>query len=297
MDLGTELRNGRERRGISLAVLAGTTKIGVATLQAMERGDFGRLPGGIFTRGFLRAYAREVGLDPELMVQQYLAEFEPSLPTKPTAPGSDPGERDLGPVEMEELERRSQRKQLVAGAVVLMLGPFLYFTFLGRHSGANRSAAHQTPPPAAVTHANDEVGTTGSPEQTSIASLDLGRQAGGLHLQIQPTGACWVSAIADGRQGLQHLMTAGEREEVSATDEVLLRVGDPSTCAFSINGAVAHFAGKAGQPATLHITRQNYKDFLNTAFPAAVRGAPPTRPTTSLPVKDSSGRPSIPAQD
>ena len=51
MDVGTELRNGRERRGMSLAVLASNTKIGVATLQAMERGDFARLPGGVFTRG------------------------------------------------------------------------------------------------------------------------------------------------------------------------------------------------------------------------------------------------------
>ena len=39
---------------------------------------------------------------------------------------------------MEELERRSQRKQLIGGAVVLLLGPFLYFTFLGRHSGGER---------------------------------------------------------------------------------------------------------------------------------------------------------------
>ena len=46
MDVGTELRNGRERRGISLAVLAATTKISVANLQAIERGDFARLPGG-----------------------------------------------------------------------------------------------------------------------------------------------------------------------------------------------------------------------------------------------------------
>ena len=117
MDLGTELRKGRERRGMSLAVLAATTKIGIATLQAMERGDFARLPGGVFTRGFLRAYAREVGLDPEEVVRQYLAEFEPSRPTEPTPQGIDAEDRDLGPVEMEELERRSQRKQLVAGAV------------------------------------------------------------------------------------------------------------------------------------------------------------------------------------
>ena len=76
---------GRERRGLSLAAVAAATKISVATLQAMERGDFARLPGGVFTRGFLRAYAREVGLDPEETVQHYLSQFEPPPPTEPTA--------------------------------------------------------------------------------------------------------------------------------------------------------------------------------------------------------------------
>ena len=83
MDIGTELREGRERRGMSLSVLAAATKISVATLQAMERGDFARLPGGVFTRGFLRAYSREVGLDPEQTVQHYLDQFEPPPPLEP----------------------------------------------------------------------------------------------------------------------------------------------------------------------------------------------------------------------
>ena len=155
----------------------------------------------------------------------------------------------LSPVEMEELERRSQRKQLIGGAIVLLIGPFLYFTIFGRHSGATSSVAGQSPPPAAVTPAKAEVGTTGAPEETRVASLDADRWAGRLHLEIQPTAACWVSAIADGRQGLQRLMAAGEHETIDATDEVILRLGDSPACSFSINGVVARQAGKAGQPA------------------------------------------------
>jgi cytoskeleton protein RodZ len=284
MDVGTELRNGRERRGKSLAALADSTKISVATLQAMERGDFTRLPGGIFTRGFLRAYAREVGLDPEETVQHYLAEFEPPPPSEPIADVADAELGDLGPVEMEELERRNQRNQLIGGAVILLVGPFLYFTFLGRYSNGSASVAAQSPPPAAVIPAKAEVGTTGSAGETSVASRDTDRWAGKLHLEIRPTESCWVSAIVDGRQGLQRLMTAGEHETIDATDEVTLRIGDPSTCAYSINGTVARQAGEARQPATLHITRQNYKDFLNPAPPLTASVVPPARPTTILAV-------------
>lgn len=97
-----------------------------------------------------------------------------------------------------------------------------------------------------------------------------------------------MSAAADGRQRVQRLMTAGDHETIDATDEITLRIGDASTCVFSINGSVARPAGKAGVPATLHITRQNYKDFLNSASPAASTAAS-ARPTTMLAVNAPSG--------
>ena len=76
MDVGAALRDAREQRGISLDELSRTTKISAATLRALERNQIDRLPGGIFVRGFLRAYAHEMGLDVEDTVQRYLAQFE-----------------------------------------------------------------------------------------------------------------------------------------------------------------------------------------------------------------------------
>ena len=150
MDVGTELRKGRERSGISLAAVAAATKIGVANLQAIERGDFARLPGGVFTRGFLRAYAREVGLDPEETVQHYLSQITPPQPAQPSSSDARNEQNVLSPVEMEELERRSQHKQLLGGAIVLLIGPFLYFAIFGRQSGATSGAAGQSPPAATL---------------------------------------------------------------------------------------------------------------------------------------------------
>ena len=76
MDVGAALREARERRGISLEELARATKIGVATFRALERNQVDHLPGGIFLRGFLKAYARQVELDPEDTVRRYVAQFE-----------------------------------------------------------------------------------------------------------------------------------------------------------------------------------------------------------------------------
>src|SRR5712671_6425587 len=90
MDIGTGLRQAREARGITLAQLVISTKISPQNLRAIERNAFDLLPGGLFTRGFLRAYAREVGLDPEEIVRQYISEQETH---EPAAPGQLPGER------------------------------------------------------------------------------------------------------------------------------------------------------------------------------------------------------------
>src|SRR5437667_8566542 len=74
-DFGSKLREARERRGISLRQIANATKISVGVLEALERNDVSRLPGGIFGRAFVRSYAVEVGLDPERTIQEFITRF------------------------------------------------------------------------------------------------------------------------------------------------------------------------------------------------------------------------------
>src|SRR5882672_12297572 len=74
-DFGGKLRQARERRGISLRQIASSTKIAAAALDALERNDVSKLPGGIFSRAFVRSYAVEVGLDPDETVKEFLDRF------------------------------------------------------------------------------------------------------------------------------------------------------------------------------------------------------------------------------
>jgi cytoskeletal protein RodZ len=73
---GEELRRQRELRQVSLEEIADSTKVNLRFLEALERNDFDALPGGLFTRGFIRAYATYVGLDPEATVSAYLFQVE-----------------------------------------------------------------------------------------------------------------------------------------------------------------------------------------------------------------------------
>lgn len=68
---GESLRREREMRGVSLEEISATTKINLRFLQALEADDFAKVPGGLFARSFLRAYASYLGLDTERLLAEY----------------------------------------------------------------------------------------------------------------------------------------------------------------------------------------------------------------------------------
>ena len=77
-DFGARLRQQRERRGISLAAVADSTKIKQSLLADLERGDLSRWPAGIFRRAFLREYAEAIGADAADTVGECLRLFPES---------------------------------------------------------------------------------------------------------------------------------------------------------------------------------------------------------------------------
>ena len=92
---GETLRRERELRQISLREISEATKINLRYLEALERDDFRHLPGGVFNKGFVRAFAQFTGIDGDAMVMAYLDEERsqearsPAVSTEPppaTAP-------------------------------------------------------------------------------------------------------------------------------------------------------------------------------------------------------------------
>ncbi len=77
---GERLRREREMRGVSLDDIAGATKIGTRLLRALEEEHFELLPGGIFNKGFVRAYAKYLGLSEEEAVADYLEAAGETVP-------------------------------------------------------------------------------------------------------------------------------------------------------------------------------------------------------------------------
>ncbi len=86
MVFGENLRSEREDRGISIERLCADTKVNPRFIEALERGDYQALPGGVFRKGFVRAYLKAVGLEES----EWMPRFDLSYMEKMRALGIDP---------------------------------------------------------------------------------------------------------------------------------------------------------------------------------------------------------------
>jgi cytoskeletal protein RodZ len=249
MDVGGDLRRARAARGLSLADIAQRTKINHVLLRAIEENRFDRVPGGLFTRSYLRAYAREVQLDPESIVAQYRSEFEtPEVQTEPSAEDS-PSVAEIGSIAIDDGGGRSR-----AGLVVVLLIGFAYFAFA---RSINTESASPEP------RATDTIEASGrQPAPTSTAGTRDTPRIAPLKLIIQTNGNCWVDARIDGEPVFAHLMTAGGRLEYDVREDVTIRVGDPAAFTFTLDGIPGRVLGPARIPVNLKFNRENYKEVL-----------------------------------
>jgi cytoskeleton protein RodZ len=261
-DFGGKLRLARERRGISLRQIAASTKISIAALEALERNDMSKLPGGIFSKAFVRSYAVEVGLDPDETAREFLDRFHGGHMAPVAAPAVVSGE-----------DSAFETKQRIAGVVlklalisVPLIGFVLYFTMRSRP--AERSVAPEmstsAPPPvdsrapvstqAAPSSAAPPVPVP-LPTATAVAQRPMS-------LELHPTGDCWVKLTVDGRPVLSRLMLAGEKEVRQIHDIVVIEIGDAGAFAFSVDGRPGKSLGQTGQVRTAKITRETLAQFL-----------------------------------
>jgi cytoskeletal protein RodZ len=158
-DLGARLKHARVAKGVSLRDIEKATKISVPALEALERNDYSRLPGGIFSRAFVRAYALAVGLDPEAAVHEFLTEFarheKEEAERSAKKPEITADDRDF--VERQRKALRTLRLVLV-GAALIALAAVAYVVFVW-WPRANAPAATSAPrtllaaPASPVVHA------------------------------------------------------------------------------------------------------------------------------------------------
>lgn len=242
-DIGSRLRHAREQRGLALQDIANATKISMVVLKAIERNDFAQLPGGLFTRSYIRAFAGEVGLNPDEITSEYRAQFEIASPEEPFV--------------RRDVDRDAHVSPMRPLAVlVFSLGLLIYGWWLWTPAEIPLASA-----------AVDAVSTGAEVDVTENVALALASPASAnndptLQLEIRLRGVCWVSATADGQLVIYRLMEPGEHAIVEARENIVLRIGDAEAFAYSINGASGRQLGEPGEAVTVHITADSYHNLL-----------------------------------
>ena len=185
--------------------------------------------------------------------------------------------------DIDAMTRRRSRTAWMSGSAVVLIGTAIHFAWAPSTSWKVHRDPRFTPAPKA------DLSSAAAPSSQRVecrqrrrlrlahrgrrATWGLERPTDApprtLHLDVKPSGDCWLSATADGQRVLYRLMTAGDHTQIEAHDDVVLLVGDPSTCAFDINGTSVRRLGAPGQPVTVHLTRDNFEQYLDR--PAADR--------------------------
>jgi cytoskeletal protein RodZ len=257
--LGARLKQARAAKGLSLGEIAATTKIAPAALEALERGDYSRLPGGIYSRAFIRAYAAEVGLEPEAAVRDFIADL--SIQEREAAririrPAVSADDRAF----LERQQRAMRAFRL--GAIVLALTAAALAGWLIWGYASDRGAGDPaSAPPAAPARPPITPPPPADPQPPRPeAPPPVARER--LTVAFEVTGACWVQVTADGLVVLSRLMQSGERETITADRDLVLDVGNAGVFSWSINGRPAQSLGREGRRRQITVTRENAQTFV-----------------------------------
>jgi cytoskeleton protein RodZ len=221
-EFGNKFRQAREKKNLSLDDVSNVTKISSRMLKAIEDEHFDQLPGGVFNKGFIRAYAKHLGLNDEEAVSDYLVclreaqidaheVWDPVRPelSRAAAPNQlrvaeprKPPAKAQPPVQVEELPElqlprvqdirpapkkfAGKRESGMPWSIVAVAGVVVVLaTFLWiRHSRSTRPAASS---PAPVTVSNTAaVAPSATPSAVTTASASAASQAVASTAQQQP---------------------------------------------------------------------------------------------------------------
>jgi len=282
--VGDTLRRERLQKGLSLDQISRETKISTRLLEAIEKDQLDRLPGGVFAKSFVRQYARFLQLDEEELAAEVEKAVNP-VGDLPAFAASQP-EPSFKVPPVSAWESTSSRSNSVLPALATVVAVMLvcsgvYVWWQRSNSSkaaapppkpsaplntAPQSAAKATEPQPAVTPAvshnpsppaDTEVAQS-SPapaEPNSATALPAPPNPDAkLHVTLTADAEVWVQVWTDGKCVIVGTLHANETRTADAVDSMRIRTGNAGDLQVAVNGKSAGDLGPKGQVRTLEIT-------------------------------------------
>jgi cytoskeletal protein RodZ len=248
MNIGAQLRQARESRGLSIEDISARTRIQPRLLEALERNDLSVVPPPPYPRGFVAAFAREVGLNADETVREYFGQFAPApIVIEPVSPA----------VSTRRIQSRAWAPVLAGVGLVLTIGLlFSNRTQAPRVEEPGPIGTSGTPNTPAEAAVSPRKGTDGVIQASSnpARAADVGPAPGTVVVVLETRSPSWVTAVVDGDRQLYQIVPAGTKTTFRATREITIRVGDAGAVRLSVNGHEPALMGAPGEVRNVKIT-------------------------------------------
>jgi cytoskeleton protein RodZ len=239
--IGPELKQIREKRGISLLEISASTKVGRRLLEALEQDRLDLFPGAFFAKGIIRTYARAVGLDEHDIVDRYM---KAGLLVEADPPRS---------IVLAPPPRRI-RRALYAGLAVLVVAALTFALYSLIKSGKSPAA----PAPSSVAPT-----VVPEPRASEPVTSAAPPPASGLAFEFAVTAPTWIQVYADGELKVDGIKLAGARFQVRAEKELVLHLGNAGGLTAALNGKPLKSFGRYGAVVKdIRVTAENAEGFL-----------------------------------
>jgi cytoskeleton protein RodZ len=252
---GDELRLAREARGVTLRHISDQTRISIRYLEAIESNDYKRLPGGIFNRSFIKAYAKQIGFDEKAAMEGYMR----------TAREQGEDEVATTPYKSHVYTDASARSPLMTLLLtiiilaILSLGVYAVLHWYQRRDAASTITPLQ-PPAATATQGQN---ASAPPTTTTAPAPTANTPADQFRIELTARGeSVWVSAqVDDNKKARGILLEPDKTERLEPAERVKIQYAPVKAKALeiTINGRRAQAPADKGE---MVITKEDYQRFL-----------------------------------
>lgn len=249
--VGHALAQARIAAGLSIDEVSTTTRVRVPIVQSIEQDDFSRCGGDVYARGHIRTIARAVGLDPEPLVEQYVAEHGTAAVAAPVTPLYE-AER------IRSEPRRPNWTAAMVAAIVAVIG-FVGFTVVtGGGNGDKSTADAATPTPTATTPSvtQSPQSNGADPKPAPSGSALAAAPPGKVTVKVSAEGGTsWIQAMdSNGKQLFQGSLKKDDSKTWTDDKKIKLIVGNAGAVQLFVNGKDLGAAGTDGQVVRLTYT-------------------------------------------
>jgi cytoskeleton protein RodZ len=238
LTFGEELRRERLIRNVTLEEISASTKISIRLLTALESSNVAKLPAPVFTRGFIRAYSRHLGLDPDEMVNAYIADVAPDRGGLGTS------------TKRRGLRSLFRGRRGTAGAIVISVtGILLLLGLIARPERRSAPAISVAARPVApVSFKNVAVSPGPAPAiQDEAPAASPSPAPTGVSMVLEFEQDSWTEVRADGAPVFSGLIKRGSKHQFQAREGFRLTLGNAGGVRVTVDGRPLEPLGSAGQ--------------------------------------------------